>query len=119
MSPAERRAAQIAALNDRLRRRTPIRMGNLGQTLCTSGFINLAPQEQADLIEHIRTYDRFDASNDPYGEHDFGALPRQDGGQVFWKIDYYADASCTAGAEDPTDADQSYRILTIMLAEEY
>lgn len=39
--------------------------------------------------------------------------------KIFWKIDYYADKSCTEGAEDPSDAARSFRVLTIMLASEY
>ena len=66
-----------------------------------------------------RVLSRFTEDNDPYGERDFGAITRDSGGKVFWKVDCYADASCSAGAEDPVDPDKSYRLLTVMLAEEY
>jgi hypothetical protein len=58
-------------------------------------------------------------NNDPHGEHDFGAFYINGVGKISWKIDYYADASCAWGSEDPSDAARCYRVLTIMRAEEY
>jgi hypothetical protein len=57
------------------------------------------------------------AHNDPYGEHDFGALDYA-GAKLFWKVDCY-DKSLSAGSPDPTDPNVTTRILTIMLASEY
>ena len=39
--------------------------------------------------------------------------------KLFWKIDYYADKSCTGGSEDASDPAHCFRVLTIMLASEY
>jgi Protein of unknown function (DUF3768) len=58
----------------------------------------------------------------PYGEHDFGAFDSRDV-RFFWKIDYYDRASYAVGDEygsdDPSDPVKTYRVLTVMLAEEY
>jgi Protein of unknown function (DUF3768) len=57
----------------------------------------------------------FDPDNDPYGEHDFGAVEVK-GTRVFFKIDYYD--LCFA-SPDPADENVTRRVMTIMLAEEY
>lgn len=59
----------------------------------------------------------FTEDNDPHGQHDFGAFTL-DGRKIFWKIDYY-DPSMEFGSEDPSDDEKTFRMLTIMLAEEY
>ena len=81
----------------------------------------------------IVTFSKFDGDNDPYGEHDFGALYRLASGRwtqdrpedqaaitqtVFWKVDCY-DNALTFGSEAPWDETQTKRVLTIMLASEY
>jgi len=65
----------------------------------------------------VRSFDRFDGDNDPHGEHDFGAS-EIDRDRFFSKIDYY-DPSMDGGSEDPSDPDQTTRVLTITLASEY
>ncbi len=69
-------------------------------------------------MRKLREFDNFTDDNDPYGEHDFGSF-EHDGMKIFWKIDYY-DKHCSArGSEDPSDPEQTLRVLTIMLAHEY
>ena len=67
------------------------------------------------MLAAVRAFADFTPGNDPYGEHDFGALDVDDL-RINFKIDYYADAAMEFGAEDPLD---SYRVLTIMLASDY
>ena len=60
---------------------------------------------------------RFDRDDDPYGEHDFGALTVA-GVRLLWKVDYY-DAAMTGGSPDPADPSVTTRVLTVMLAHEW
>ena len=59
----------------------------------------------------------FNEDNDPYGEHDFGAIDHN-GQKIYWKIDYY-DSDLKYGSENPADPCQTARVITIMLANEY
>jgi hypothetical protein len=83
----------------------------------TAGVIALGQNRQLKILEAVAKFDSFDESNDPYGEHDFGAL-EVDGERLFFKIDYY-DRGLVAHSPDPADASVTTRVLTIMLAEEY
>lgn len=106
------RAEQIAQLNDVLRK-----AGEGGAIIVTravrslNGFCHLA------LVAQLAEYDRFDLDNDPHGERDFGDLELF-GADLLWKIDYY-DRDCRFGSDDPADAQQTRRVLTVMLADEF
>ncbi|MGB3929677.1 MAG: DUF3768 domain-containing protein [Sphingobium sp.] len=99
----------------------------------TLGFQSLPDADRFAALAAIVGFSRFDEDNDPYGEHDFGAVYRLDTGiwtqerprdektisqTVFWKVDYY-DNTLTYGSEVPWDVRQTKRVLTIMLANEY
>jgi Protein of unknown function (DUF3768) len=91
-----------------------------GRVVCTRGISALPPVTQICIWGAVSRFDNFTEGDDPHGEHDFGAfdlpgVPEK----IFWKIDYYADNSCTFGSEDPADPAQCFRVLTIMLASEY
>ena len=111
----------ITKQNDQFRSRlgTPV-FGTdlLGRFVFTPGIDALAPEVQIDIWFLVRDFDAFTEDNDPYGEHDFGAIDHAIAGKVFWKIDYY-DPSFTMGSEDPSDIAQTRRVLTVMLANEY
>jgi hypothetical protein len=102
----------IRELNDRFRQ--SLRGGML---VMTAGVIALGQEHQLKILEAVARFNSFDEDNDPYGEHDFGAL-EVEGERLFFKIDYY-DQSLSAHSPDPSDATVTKRVLTIMLAEEY
>jgi hypothetical protein len=104
--------ALIRALNDLLREH---RLGGLINV--TAGIAACGDLFIAQALNAISTVSRFDEADDPYGEHDFGAV-EVDGRRLFWKIDYY-DETLTYGADDPSDLKRCRRVLTIMLADEY
>ena len=106
------RAFQLAALNDALRQTF-----SGGRILTTHGVTALGEEAVQAVLQQLQTYDQFNQDNDPYGEHDFGVL-EYEGQKLFWKIDYYAP-DMEHGSEDPTDPEQTCRVLTLMLASEY
>lgn len=100
------RVIKIARFND------AFRANQMGITLTTG--VQVLENVQG-LIETISIFDHFTEGNDPYGEHDFGAV-YWCGKKVFWKIDYY-DQKLEYWC-DPLDRD-CRRVMTIMLASEY
>ena len=101
---------RIAALNDHTR-----------QTFSACHVIisvGVQALEDVDaILRQVQLFDAFTPENDPYGEHDFGAI-RYQGTTCFWKIDYY-DLDMHMHSPDPSDKTVTARVLTIMLAEEY
>jgi hypothetical protein len=83
----------------------------------SAGVTALPDMVKAAAMLAVTTFSEFDADNDPYAEHDFGAFELCQR-RFFWKIDYY-DPSLEAGSEDPADPAKTLRVLTLMLAEEY
>ncbi|GAB6841735.1 hypothetical protein HNR00_004764 [Methylorubrum rhodinum] len=105
-------AERVRALNDILRRTL-----SGGTLVLTTGIIALGRERQQIVLDAIAAFDRFDADNDPHGEHDFGAVEAA-GERVFWKIDYFDHAERCASA-DPADSSVTLRVMTVMLAYEY
>jgi Protein of unknown function (DUF3768) len=120
------RTAQIARLNDRARQA----MGLACVAVATEGFRALPVADQSRVRELVETFDAFTSDNDPYGEHDFGAIyqgcdgcwtttrPAKPVETAFWKIDAY-DRDLHFGSEDPANPAVTRRVLTIMLDSEY
>ncbi len=104
--------ARIRTLNDAFRRSFAG-----GQVVETPGVVELAEADRIALLLAVRRFDRFEAGNDPYGEHDFGSI-EVGGERFFWKIDAYDRALC-GGSPDPADPAVTTRVLTIMRADEY
>lgn len=104
------RTKRVVALNDKLRTEL---VG--GRVMFTRGVTAL--DKRSEILRAIAKFEEFTEDNDPYGEHDFGAIC-VDGYELFWKIDYY-DLSLTFHSPDKSDARVTERVMTIMLAEEY
>ncbi|MCP4367133.1 MAG: DUF3768 domain-containing protein [Deltaproteobacteria bacterium] len=104
---------KIAELNDLCRKS----MGVTCRLVQTFGVNALPAEDQSRIREKVELFNDFNEGNDPYGEHDFGAIDHN-GEKVFWKIDYY-DPELKYGSEDPADPEQTARVITIMLANEY
>jgi len=106
------RATRIAELNDDFRRGKAS-----GKVAITAGVLAQGRHAVPAIMLLVQEFDDFGRDNDPYGEHDFGALDWR-GKRIFWKIDYYSP-DMMAGSEDPADPQVTARVLTILLAEEY
>ncbi len=123
MEDREKHVAKIREQNDQFRGGLPAPSHVPGRVVMTQGIQELTddPAEPgkhlASMFEVVRTFEAFDETNDPYGEHDFGAFDFL-GQRVFWKIDYYAP-DMLHGSEDPSDLENTIRVLTMMLAHEY
>lgn len=127
--PTPEQIDTIRCLNDAARQK----LGTASLANVTIGFQSLTELDRLAALIAIMRFSRFDGDNDPYGEHDFGAVYKLASGEwtegrphdsgtiaqsVFWKIDYY-DPSLTYGSEAPWDERLTTRVLTIMLASEY
>lgn len=105
-------AAAVRVLNDAFRKSF---VG--GSVVMTSGVAAMPDIDRRALLRSVRAFEAFDSDNDPHGEHDFGAIDLE-GARYFWKIDTY-DLDLLAGSPDPSDPQQTRRVLTIMCAEDY
>ena len=71
---------RIRALNDAFRR-----IG--GAVIITAGVEAMPAEQRNSLLQKVRAFDAFTDDNDPYGEHDFGAVD-EGGVRYFWKVDF-------------------------------
>jgi len=88
-----------------------------GRVVVTEGVDALSAEVKTEVLQRVRSFDRFDRDNDPHGEHDFGNFEIA-GLRFFFKIDYY-DLEIEGGSEDPAAPEKTTRVLTVMKAEEY
>ena len=109
---AAERPNRVRDLNDTFRRSFAG-----GRVVVTARVATLPEATRTAILKAVRGFDSFDASNDPCGEQDFGAV-EVSGRRCFWKIDCY-DRDLRFASPDPTDPAVTVRVLTIMLAEEY
>ena len=106
-------AARIRELNDAYRSHG---VGN-GRTVYTRSLTDLGLGFQLAALLCVKSYSDFANGNDPHGEHDFGSFEFS-GEKCFWKLDYYNN-TLDGGSEDPSDPEQTTRVMTIMLASEF
>lgn len=122
------RTAEIAALND------AARAGSLvtSKTVFTRALADILAGEDEDpgtrqlklmmgqrALRRLINETPIDSGNDPHGERDFGVVEHQ-GQKIFWKVDVYAnDGTFAWGSEVPWDAQQSFRVVTVMLASDW
>ena len=106
----------IAQRNDEFRKAILTNPQNEnGKAVLTAGIAGLDTDALAEVLQAVKNFSDFSVDNNPHGENDFGSVTL-DGEKVFWKIDYYADEKLDQGTEDTLN---SYRVLTIMFADEY
>ncbi len=84
----------IKEQNDTFRRAvlTGITTRLVGRVVCSPGVATLSAEELAALGQAVACFTDFNDDNDPYGEHDFGAVEVGDQ-RYFWKIDYFDRSS--------------------------
>jgi len=116
-----REAALIAAQNDEFRRSilgtTPVADAPQGQFVMTRGVAALGPDAQLELTRRVAAFDGFDADSDPQGWHEMGVIDL-DGTTVWFKVDLY-DVDYMYGSPEPSDPEQTRRVLTLLLPSEY
>ena len=88
-----------------------------GQLLLTQGVDALPLDTKARMILAVQSFSNFTKDNDPHGEHDFGSFEIESEA-YFFKLDYY-DKAMKSGSEDPSDPEQTTRVITIGEASDY
>lgn len=111
------RHALIAKHNDQFRTTWGADFTIPGRILYTPGISEMGGAFEVAVMLNVMQFDDFTKDNDPYGEHDFGALDVE-GTRIFWKLDLY-DADYAGGTPDATDPAVTRRVLTVMLPSEY
>lgn len=88
-----------------------------GKVMLSHGVAALPLDARNEVLWAVRLFWEFSPENDPYEEHDFGAVVCR-GVRYFWKIDPY-DLDLKYRSPDPSDPAFTIRVLTIMLGDEY
>ena len=88
-----------------------------GRVLTTMGIRSKPVEDVSRILAKVRSYNKFNKSNNVYGEKDYGSFAFK-GDVIIWKIDYY-DKDYRFMSENPADPTITNRVLTIMTSEEY
>lgn len=110
MTPQQ--TAKVAELNDLVRRDM-----KGGKWVRTQGVM-ATQYDGPGLYAMVARFADFTEANNPHGERDMGVI-QLGGTSIMWKIDVYENAECEYGADEPWNPDASYRVLTLLLPEEY
>ena len=116
-SHGDRTMPTIAEQNDQFRKAVFFKPQRNGRLMLTRGVADLPDETLKAIALAVINQTEFDADTDPHGEHDLGSVEYA-GVKAFWKIDYYVSPACEYGAENPADP-STYRVMTVMLAEDY
>lgn len=112
--------ARIRWLNDMLRRNPGD--AKHGRMVMTPGVAALGREAIHSALKGVRKFDSFNDANDPYNEHDYGMfeIAEKPGCTVtlLFKVDYY-DRDYRYMSSDPSDANKTNRVITVMLLSEY
>ena len=107
----------IAAQNDRFRQTFGADFSLPGRVVITRGVQARGAGFLQKLMAAVQAFDRFEASNDPYGQRDFGEV-EIDGVRVWFKLDLF-DRAFRYGSENPADPAVTRRVMTLLLPDEY
>lgn len=113
--------AEIARQNDAFRRTYGQSSRIRGRIMMTAGVAAFDALVLMNIQSSIILFNDFTEDNDPWGEHEFGAVTVNIDGEettIWWKIDLY-DRQYHAGSEKPDDPDQTRRVMTILLPSEH
>lgn len=114
-------AALIAAQNDAFRRSilgaTSVADAPKGQFVMTRGVAALGQDAQLAFTRRVASFDAFNADSDPHGWHEMGVI-EYDSTTVWFKVDLY-DVDYKYGSPEPSDPEQTRRVLTLLLPSEY
>jgi len=116
--------SQLQIRNDIFRKAVLSQPIGYGKVCFTQGVSGLETDVFQQVIKAIKTQSEFPAGNDPHKEHDFGVVQIEGQPKIYWKIDYFQDSRCDMPddeewGEDASDFLTAYRLMTVMLAEEY
>ena len=108
--------ASVQQLNDTFRKSILRGKRPDGKAVMTKGIQALGSMAHAYIFQRVINHSHFPNGDDPYGEHDFGVIEARDLPKIYWKIDYYENSDIEYGTDDKINC---YRVLVIMLADEY
>ncbi|MBL4582971.1 MAG: DUF3768 domain-containing protein [Gammaproteobacteria bacterium] len=114
-------AAIVAAQNDAFRK-SAMQLQQAenvpkGRVVMTQGISAQSPDFLLELTRKVVTFDAFGEDCDPHGWHEMGVMEIA-GETVWFKIDLY-DTNYEYGSADPTDLEQTCRVLTLLFPSEY
>jgi hypothetical protein len=112
------RIEAIAQLNDEMRRNpVPVDKRAGKRAVITRAVNQMGPEFLKRALAAVAAFDQFTSGDNVHSERDYG-LFRVDDVPLLFKITYL-DVDGIYASEDPADAAQTLRVLTIMLASEY